>query len=325
MFPPKLKKGDTIAVIAPSRSTTIISEQTTAIAIRRLEELGFRVVFSPHKGEKDEFLSSSVQSRIEDIHWAFSNKNINGILTVLGGYNTNQLLNGIDFNLIESNPKVFCGYSDITAIQNAIYRKTGLVTYYGPHFSSFGMEIGLDYTIKYFQKCLMEQKPFTVEASKEWSDDQWYIDQKARTLVPNEGPFVINHGEAKGTVGGGNLCTLNLLQGTEFMPNIKGTILFLEDDYSSDLQTFGRDLQSLIHQKGFEKVRGIAIGRFQKASRAEKELLIKLIKARPELKEIPVVAGLDFGHTTPQITLPLGGKAKLTAKEGKIELRITKH
>lgn len=154
VIPEKLKIGDEIRVIAPSRSLHMIDKATRVIADKCLREMGLKVTFSRNCEITDEFASSSIEERISDLKDAFIDKNVKGILTVIGGNNSNQLLKYIDYNLIKNNPKILCGYSDITALSNAIYAKTGLVTYSGPHYSSFGMEKGIDYIIDYFKKCL---------------------------------------------------------------------------------------------------------------------------------------------------------------------------
>jgi muramoyltetrapeptide carboxypeptidase LdcA involved in peptidoglycan recycling len=321
----KLRHGDHIAVIAPSRSMSIIRADSEKIAISALKRLGLEVEYGKYTKESDEFASSSIKSRVEDLNWAFNNRRIKGILAVIGGFNSNQLLKYLDYKLIKENPKIFCGYSDITALSNAIYAKTGLITYSGPHFSTFGMKLGSEFTAEYFQKCLMSSKPFEVKAAKEWSDDPWYRDQYDRKFIKNDGYTVINQGEAEGTIIGGNLCTLNLLQGTQYMPSIKNSILFLEDDEETHPPTFDRDLQSLIHQPNFEMVKGLVIGRFQKASGMTTQLLKKIIETKEELKGIPVISGADFGHTTPQITFPIGGTAKITATKNSVHMKITNH
>lgn len=94
--------------------------------------------------------SSSIQSRVEDLHNAFLDKNVKAILTCIGGFNVNQILEYIDYSIIKNNPKIICGFSDITALINAIFAKTGLVTYHGTHFSSFGFEKDIEYTNQYF-------------------------------------------------------------------------------------------------------------------------------------------------------------------------------
>jgi muramoyltetrapeptide carboxypeptidase LdcA involved in peptidoglycan recycling len=177
MIPQKLKPGDEIRVIAPSRSLGLISQASRAGATKKLEELGLKITFSKNAEEKDDFASSSIASRVTDLHEAFADKNVKGILTVIGGFNVNQILSYLDYDLIRNNPKVLCGYSDITALSNAIYHKTGLVNYSGPHYSTFGMQKGVDDIVNYFKKCLMEAGAFAVLPSAEWSDDMWYLDQ----------------------------------------------------------------------------------------------------------------------------------------------------
>lgn len=323
MKAPKLLAGDEIRVISPSRSMSMIAEKHRKLAVQRLEDLGFKVSFSKNSLESDEFVSSSIRSRIDDLHDAFLDPNVKGILSTIGGYNCNQLLKYIDYSIIKDNPKRFCGYSDITALSNAIYSKTGLITYSGPHFSTFAMLHGNEFTIEYFKKMMTSDDLIKINHSKHWSDDSWFIDQENRLFINNDGPYAINDGEAQGTIIGGNQCTLNLLQGTEFMPSLKNSILFIEDDCEAQPQTFDRDLQSIIHQPMFEDVKGIVIGRFQKSANMNKELLRKIIKSKRELDNIPIIVDVDFGHTSPLITFPVGGQATIKASNNTVEIIIT--
>mgnify|MGYP001166132884 FL=1 len=325
MYPAKLSPSDEVRIVAPATSLGHITAATRQNATAQLAALGLRVTYAEHAEERDGFNSSSVASRVADLHAAFADPNVKAILTAIGGFNSNQLLRALDYDLIRANPKILCGYSDITALASAIYAKTGLVTYSGPHFSTFGMLRGLEYTLEYFRKCLFEPGPFAVLPSPAWSDDPWYRDQENRVFVPNPGCRVINPGRAEGRLLGGNLCTLNLLQGTEYMPALAGSLLLLEDDYESKPQHFDRDLQSLIHQPGFEGVRGLVIGRFQNESEISPEKLAAIIYSKPELARLPVVAGADFGHTTPSITFPIGGVGSLTALDGAVSFTITEH
>lgn len=323
--PPKLKNGDEVRIIAPGLSFAILSDETIKTATRRLSDLGLKVSFGEHVGEKDEFTSSSIKSRLDDLHTAFSDKKVKAVLTVIGGFNSNQLLSHIDWKTLADNPKIFCGFSDITILGNAIFAKTGLVTYSGPHYSTFGQKLHFDYTLDYFKKCLLDEVPFEVKPSVNWSDDKWYLDQNNRQLVKNGGWLVVNEGKARGTIWGGNLCSLNLLQGTEYMPDMSDSILFLEDDYESKLHHIDRNLQSLLHQPKFKGIKGVVIGRFQNASEIKKELLIKMIQNKKELAGIPVVANVDFGHSDPKITFPIGGEVEMNVNLKDTNIRIIRH
>jgi muramoyltetrapeptide carboxypeptidase LdcA involved in peptidoglycan recycling len=328
IIPQKLKKGDKVRIVAPSQSMAIISDETRNNAKKRFEEFGLELSFGKHIEEIDDFVSSSIESRIEDLHDAFRDNEIKAIFTAIGGFNCNQLLKYIDWNLIRNNPKIFCGFSDVTVLNNAIYAKTGLVTYSGVHYSTFGQEFYFDHTLDYVKKCLFSDKPFKIIPSENWTDDRWWKDQKDRNPIPNPGWLMINKGKAEGTILGANLCTFNLLQGTEYFPDLENSILFLEDDkMSKELAPveFDRNLQSIIHLSEFKSVRGIVIGRFQKESQMNDEKLIKIIKTKRELDNIPVIANVDFGHTSPIITFPIGGAVKLWSEKGNLRLKIIEH
>ncbi|QOK24750.1 LD-carboxypeptidase [Cytobacillus oceanisediminis] len=322
MLAERLKPGDEIRVIAPARSMAIIKGEQLRIAQERLNQLGFTITYGKNAELHDEFFSTSIEERIEDLHDAFTDPNVKGILTVIGGYNANQLLNYIDFEIIKNNPKILCGFSDITALQGAIYKKTGLITYSGPHFSSFGVKHGFEYTLDSFIKAVTNDAPYEILASSDWSDDPWYLDQEDRHFIKNNGYTVIQEGDAEGRLIGGNLCTLNLLQGTEFMPSLKDSILFIEDDEESHALTFDRDLQSLLHLPDAQGIKGILIGRFQKNSQVTEEVLRKIIESKKELHGIPVIADVNFGHVQPYATIPIGGRAAIKAKGFESEIWI---
>ena len=327
IIPSKLNIGDEIRVIAPSRSMCILSKEVIESAKSRLENIGFKVTFGKNvlNSIGEDYNCANIEDRIEDLHEAFKNKNVKAILTVIGGYNVNQILDYIDYKLIKENPKIICGFSDITALTNAIYAKTGLVTYSGPHFSSFGMKKGFEYTEKYFRKMFMQTGSIEIESSNEWSNNSWFKEQENRTFIKNEGMKIINKGEAEGTIVGGNLCTLNLLQGTEYMPELEKTILFIEDDGLVEKnfnKEFDRDLQSLLHCAKNKNIKGIIIGRAENNCEMDDEKWKRILKSKKELTNIPIVINADFGHTTPIFTFPIGGYAKIKVDEEiKIEIR----
>lgn len=315
--PSKLQIGDEIRVIAPSRSAKKLSEEGIEKAKFNLEKLGFKVTFGKNVDVCDLQDSSSIEERITDLHDAFKDPNVKGILTVIGGFNSNELLPYIDYDLLRQNPKVLCGYSDITALTNAITQNCGFITYSGPHFSSFQMEGLQDYQTAYFQKCFMQEDPYDVHPSNQWSDDLWFLNEENR-LYQNTKWEVYSAGQAEGVLIGGNLCTLNLLQGTKYMPHNDNAILFIEDDELTNPVSFARDLTSILQSLGI--IKGLLIGRFQNVSKMTEEQLLFILNKHPLLKEIPVLYNLDFGHTQPICTLPIGGKVRLEANKRKIQL-----
>ena len=323
--PEKLKAGDTIRIVAPSNSLALISDETRKIANERLKGLGLNITFSSNVEEKDDFFSSSIRSRIDDLHEAFRDPNIQAVFSVIGGFNSNQLLSYLDWDLIKSNPKIFVGYSDTTALQNAMYKKSGLVTYSGPAYSTFGQELYFDYTLEYFKQCLMSDASFNVKPSENWTDDAWYLDQKNRVQITNEGWLGVQEGKAEGVLLGGNLSTFRLLQGTEYFPDIADSILFIEDDEDSSYAEFDRSLQALLHAPNFCRVRGLVLGRFQKKSSMTHQRVERLISTKKELSNIPVIADVDFGHTSPMITFPIGGVVYMTTSKTDSRITIVKH
>lgn len=315
--PTKLKPGDEIRVIAPSRSANILSKVVILQAMQTLESLGFVLSFGQHIFKSDLHFSTSIKNRVKDVHDAFTDSNVKGILAVIGGYNSNELLPYLDYDLIAQHPKVFCGYSDTTAVATAIMEKSGFVTYSGPSFSSFAMEEGQTYQSKNFMNCVTQETPFAIEPSNRWSDDQWYIEQDYRRFRHTNWK-VFNEGRAEGKVYGGNLSTLNLLQGTPYLGPIEDAILFVEDDELTSPEVFARDLTSLLQY--VRSIKGLVIGRFQDKSNLTEEQLEFILFKHPQLRNVPVIYDVDFGHTQPIFTFPIGGTVNINTNEQKINL-----
>ena len=215
LIPARLQKGDEIRIIAPATGLKIIGQDCRQIAKERFEALGLKVSFATNTTDEnfDIFASTDIKKRADDIMEAFSDKNVKAIFTILGGFNSNQILPFLDYEVIKNNPKILCGYSDITALLSAIEEKTGLITFYGPHYSSIGMKKGNDYTLEMMEKVLFDGES-ELKVSDEWSDDMWFIDQENRNFIKNEGWWVFKNGNAKGEIKGGNLGTFLLLNGT---------------------------------------------------------------------------------------------------------------
>lgn len=311
MIPNKLNYGDEIRVIAPSRSLSIVNSDVYKRALNFLTEKGFKITFSNNCRELDPFNSSTVQSRVDDIHDAFLDSNVKAILTAIGGFNVNQILESIDYNIIKQNPKIICGYSDITALINAIYAQTGLITYHGTHLSSFGFEENLEFTYNYFKKCLMERDEIYVLPSRQAQQYE-----------------VIQHGACKGTIIGGNLCTINLLQGTRFLPLVEDAVLFIEDDNIAGdffVFEFDRNLESLIQAFGIGRIKGIVFGRFESSCKLTLETVKQIISNKKQLSNIPVLFNVDFGHVRPFFTFPIGGKVVIDTYKNPPSIQIVEH
>lgn len=327
MIPDKLKPGDEVRIVAPARSASDISKVTLRRAQSTLESVGLRVTFSDNAFSQNQRGCPTDEEKVKDLEEAFTDSNAKCILAAIGGFNSNQLLNKINWQIIKDSPKIFGGFSDITILNHAILAKTGLITYATPNFYCFGLPLESDYSLKYFQRCLLTDNPgsYEVQPTKRWYDFSWNNDESLpQRIWKNSGPRIVQGGSAIGTMIGGNLCSLNLLNGTEYFPKIKGNIILcIEDDsYDSIPETFERNVQSLMQQPYFNQVRAILIGRFQGKSQATEDVVGDIILSKNISPNIPVIAGLDFGHTDPKFTYPVGGYCHIVAEDDSTRIVI---
>lgn len=305
IIPKRLQPGDEIRVIAPSDSLQRVGGYDANLpAKEKLEKMGFKVTFGSHVNDVDVVDSSPIPGRAADLHEAFRDLNVKGILTVIGGYTSNELLPYIDFDLIKANPKIICGFSDFTSLSNAITAKTGLVTYYEPAFATLKMmgELG-DYQDEYWHKAVHETGKITLSPSEHWSSDAWFDPTVTIKKHPNDWT-VYNPGVVSGVTVGGNLNTLYLLQGTEFQPQLDDRVLLVEFSDDADYLDFSRNLASLLQIA--KHPRALLIGRFAAQVGMSEEILRYTLDKFPILKEIPVIYNVNFGHTPPIFTIPLG-------------------
>jgi len=331
-LPPKLNAGDEIRVLALSRSLGGVmqpggfTESDVQFAASKLESLGLKVSFGRWVRECNTHLTASPDRRLEDFHEAITDPSVKSILAITGGVGAIQLLDGLNYDLIAAHPKILCGYSDIAYLCNAICARAGVMTYYGPNFTSFMMRQGADYTLHNFRVCLFGDSSFSLQPTDKWSDDAWHKDQEKRTFHSNEGFWAIQDGQAEGTIIGGSYWCLNMLQGAKYFPPLQDAILFLEHPAEGKATLMGLDsgLRALSFQPGFSEVRAIVIGRFAKSGGVTRENLAALVRQIPALNHLPVIANCDFGHTTPNATLPVGGRCSLqvTKDSASIILRL---
>ena len=308
----KLKKGDHIRVVSPSSSIQSIGGFDANVrAKEKLEELGFDLSFSSNYFEHDLFDSASIASRVEDLHEAFADPSVDAILATIGGFNCNELLPYLDYDLIAQNPKIFCGYSDTTALLNAIYTKTGIQTYMGPSYSSFKMEAGQDYQTEAWLKAVT-QDSYELTPSSEWSSDAWYLPDTPRTFYPTEWK-VYKAGMASGIAIGGNLSTFALLRGTPYAPQVENYVLFVEEAEGYPPEHFLREFAALL--QAYPNPQAVIIGRFPKECEMTEDLLLAILDKHPILQTIPVLYDVDFAHTQPLFTISIGGQVTLDTEK----------
>ena len=308
----KLKKGDHIRVVSPSSSIQSIGDFDANVrAKEKLEELGFDLSFSSNYFEHDLFDSASIASRVEDLHEAFADPSVDAILATIGGFNCNELLPYLDYDLIAQNPKIFCGYSDTTALLNAIYTKTGIQTYMGPSYSSFKMEAGQDYQTEAWLKAVT-QDSYELTPSSEWSSDAWYLPDTPRTFYPTEWK-VYKAGMASGIAIGGNLSTFALLRGTPYAPQVENYVLFVEEAEGYPPEHFLREFAALL--QAYPNPQAVIIGRFPKECEMTEDLLLAILDKHPILQTIPVLYDVDFAHTQPLFTISIGGQVTLDTEK----------
>jgi len=298
--PKRLKQGDTVGVIAPSSG---LPAEDFDKAVKNLSDLGFKIKIGKYARAKNGFLAGTDKERLEDLHWAFSDSEIKAVWCVRGGYGASRILPAIDYNLIRKNPKIFIGYSDITAPHLAIFQNTGLVTFHGP----VGTSNYSDYTKNHVLNTLMSPtEKYKIELSE-------YNKTQTSNLFKTE---VIVKGKASGELIGGNLSLLSAMAGTPFaLENLKGKILFIEDIGEQPYRV-DRMLTQIKQSIDLRELSGIALGVFEDCNPkdAATQSLIEVLKDRLGDLGIPVIYGLSFGHIRDQFTLPLGIKAELDAE-----------
>lgn len=321
IFPKALQKGDEIRIIAPSDSMKRVGGYKANLSAKqKLEKMGFKVTFGKHINECDIADSSSIKSRISDLHNAFQDKNVKAILSVIGGFTSNELLPYINYDLIKNNPKIICGFSDFTAIANAITSKTGLVTFYGPAYASLKMsgKVGA-YQDKYFTQMLTTSDNLMLTASKYWQSGPWY-DKDAILHLHNNSWKVYSNGLTKGRTIGGNFDTFGLLMGTDYQPILNNNIILFEFSEDQDWHEVSRHLASILQAS--DNIKALLIGRFPLECNMSEQKLIYILKKFPILKQIPVMYNVNFGHAQPIFTIPIGGE--ITVDTYKREINVHK-
>lgn len=306
--PLRLKAGDTIGLVAPG---SYISESELQDSIKNLEALGFKVVYSDKILLQNGYFSGTDEQRAEDLTYMFKRSDVAGIVCTRGGYGCARILPLLDYDVIEENPKVLIGYSDVTALNYGIFRKTGLITFHGPvSISTFN-----EFSVNNFKKVLMNpSNEIVFENSNSGEDENPY------------GVVSIAEGKKKGKLIGGNLSISVSLIGTEFDVDYDDAIIYLEE-IGEEPYRIDRMLTQMIQSEKFEDANGIAMGIFRKCepkitdpSFSKSFSLMDVLKDRLSNLKIPVVYGMSFGHIKDKFTIPFGIEADLDSEKQTITL-----
>lgn len=299
IIPEKLKIGDTIGVVAPSNP--IIDENIEEIkkAKEIVEKLGFKVKFAKNLFSNTNIYSATAKEKAEDINDMFRNKEVKMIWCAKGGENSNSTFEYLDYELIKQNPKIICGYSDITSITNMITEKTGLVTFSGTNFKTIATD-ETDYSLN--------------EALKR------FVEGKLEFGKTEYGYKTIQDGVAEGELIGGNLSLTRAMVAGKYSIDFTDKILFLEELGFETGPALASNFLYYMKQNGvFDKIRGIWLGNYTHESGVKlEEILLDVLE--DEFKG-PIIKSENFGHIEKKTVIPIGVRAKIDTSEGiKIKL-----
>lgn len=302
--PDRLKRGDLIGIISPASTPDDLSKIEKGV--KYLESLGYRTEIGKNVGKNRGYLAGTDDQRIEDLHYMFASKNIKAVFCVRGGYGAPRLLDKINYSLIRKHPKIFVGYSDITVLQMAFLKKAGLVTFAGPMVAvDFARDEISKYTEEFF-----------------W-DTVTYTKKRGKIVLPGEEKlFSLNRSKGKGIIVGGNLALLMSLAGTQFFPDLKGKILFIEDIGEQPYRV-DRMINHLKLLDSFKTLRGIILGDFSDCN--ETDVTKRTLTLNDVIEDyfrglkIPVIYNFPHGHIRDMVTIPFGINVNVNASKGLVE------
>lgn len=300
IVPNRLKKGDTIGVVAPSNPIIDDNIEEVKKAKEILEKDGFKVKFAKNLFSNTNGYSSSAKEKAEDINEMFRDDEVKMIWCAKGGENANTTFEYLDYELMKNHPKIICGYSDITSLTNVINAKTGLVTFSSTNFKTIATD-ETDYSYN--------------EAMKRFVDGSLEIGKLDEEYIS------IKEGQAEGILIGGNLSLIRGLVAGKYSADFTDKILFIEELGFETSPALASNYLYFLKQNGvFDKIKGLWIGNYEHESGISLEKIV-LDTIEDEAYDFPIIKSNNFGHIENKTVIPIGTKAKIdTTKKIKIEL-----
>ncbi|MGA8853251.1 MAG: LD-carboxypeptidase [Christiangramia sp.] len=309
LIPEALKPGDTIGIVSPA--SAIFESEPYEIAKESFEAMGLKVKFGKNTRNRYGHLAGTDEERAEELNDMFKDRSIKAIIALRGGSGAARILDKLNYEAIKKNPKIFIGYSDITALHMAIFEKTSLVTFHGPVAVSSWNSFSSDY----LKRLLFEKEALTYENPTDKGDELVQTENRIR---------VINKGNVKGQLLGGNLSVLTGIMGSEYFPkDWKGKILYIED-VGEKIYAVDRMMTQLQLGGVFDQISGFIFGKCTECdpggsgygSLTLEEVIDHYIKPL----NIPAYSGAMIGHIKDNVTIPNGIEAELNASNGTIKL-----
>jgi muramoyltetrapeptide carboxypeptidase len=306
--PPRLRTGDLVALFAPGGHVT---EEHIERSVKNLESIGLRVKLSTNLRERYGGYAGRPQVRADDLHTLMRDREVKALWSIRGGSGTAQILPLLDYELIRAHPKIIIGFSDITALVNAITHRAGLVTFHGPGaISTFS-----DYSKNHLQSVLFEGTANYVMRSAQFNDER-------AATEPEYVVKTLRAGAAEGPLWGGNLSVFSAMIGTPFLPSFKDALLFIEE-VNEEPYRIDRMLTHLRQHIGNELPAATLFGVFRRYAPKDDAPTITLpqvLEDHAAAQPIPCVTGYSFGHVSHQMTLPIGVRARLNTNDSTLKL-----
>ena len=283
--PERLKPGDKIGLIALSGA--IEDRASVERAVEYFKSKGYDTVLSDNIYDTKRYLAGDDDKKVDELHRFFKDESIRAIVCVRGGYGAIRLVNKINYDIIHANPKIFCGFSDVTALSLMMYKRAGLITYSAPMvMSDFGLENRSDFTMDNFFKVIIKDCEIKLK-----NEDKIY-----------------KNGSAEGVLWGGNLATVVSLCGLDFIPD--EPFIFFAEDINEQVYKIDKMFTQLFNIKQFRNnIQAIILGEFLDSG--NQVWLDELFEEIASTHNIPVVSGFKITHGKDKLTLPIGAGASL--------------